>query len=111
MATALNAPVLRPQVDVDSLSRDLRTRQQCIAEITEMIHVTIPSLFPVRMERPSVGLLDDKILTLKFLMNYYVLDFGTSVRYNTDTKYVHVQFNMSLMGILKVAYKSTPTDA
>ncbi|XP_009793552.1 solanesyl diphosphate synthase 3, chloroplastic/mitochondrial-like isoform X2 [Nicotiana tabacum] len=39
MATALNAPVLRPQVDVDSLSRDLRTRQQCIAEITEMIHV------------------------------------------------------------------------
>ncbi|XP_060212525.1 solanesyl-diphosphate synthase 1, mitochondrial-like [Lycium barbarum] len=34
MATALNVPM-----DVDSLSRDLRTRQQCIAEITEMYHV------------------------------------------------------------------------
>ncbi|KAL3330070.1 hypothetical protein AABB24_034098 [Solanum stoloniferum] len=41
MATALNVQIPRsaPQVDVDSLSRDLRTRQQCIAEITEMIHV------------------------------------------------------------------------
>ncbi|MCD9639694.1 Solanesyl diphosphate synthase 3, chloroplastic/mitochondrial [Datura stramonium] len=42
MATALNAQIPRsaPQVDVDSLSGDLRTRQQCIAEITEMIHVS-----------------------------------------------------------------------
>ncbi|XP_059303571.1 solanesyl diphosphate synthase 3, chloroplastic/mitochondrial-like isoform X2 [Lycium ferocissimum] len=41
MATALNVPISRsaPQVDVDSLSMDLRTRQQSIAEITEMIHV------------------------------------------------------------------------
>ncbi|KAM3398407.1 hypothetical protein P3S68_001922 [Capsicum galapagoense] len=41
MATALNVRIPRsaPQVDVDSLSGDLRTRQQCIAEITEMIHV------------------------------------------------------------------------
>ncbi|KAJ8538465.1 hypothetical protein K7X08_027686 [Anisodus acutangulus] len=41
MATALNVPICRsaPQVDVDSLSTDLRTRQQSIAEITEMIHV------------------------------------------------------------------------
>ncbi|KAG5590557.1 hypothetical protein H5410_041071 [Solanum commersonii] len=41
MATALNVQIPRsaPQVDVDSLSGDLRTRQQCIAEITEMIHV------------------------------------------------------------------------
>ncbi|KAJ8533570.1 hypothetical protein K7X08_006894 [Anisodus acutangulus] len=41
MATALDVPIPRsaPQVEVDSLSRDLRTRQQSIAEITEMIHV------------------------------------------------------------------------
>ncbi|KAM3237085.1 Solanesyl diphosphate synthase 3, chloroplastic/mitochondrial [Capsicum annuum] len=41
MATALNVQIPRsaPQVDDDSLSGDLRTRQQCIAEITEMIHV------------------------------------------------------------------------
>lgn len=41
MATALNVQIPRsaPQVDVDSFSGDLRTRQQCIAEITEMIHV------------------------------------------------------------------------
>ncbi|XP_059303562.1 solanesyl diphosphate synthase 3, chloroplastic/mitochondrial-like isoform X1 [Lycium ferocissimum] len=41
MATALNVPIPRsaPQVDVDSVSRDLRTRQQSIADIAEMIHV------------------------------------------------------------------------
>lgn len=45
MATALNVqiPSSAPQLDVDSLSGDLRTRQQCIAEITEMIHVSILS--------------------------------------------------------------------
>ncbi|KAG9145208.1 hypothetical protein Leryth_008969 [Lithospermum erythrorhizon] len=41
MATALNMPVPRspPDVAVGTLSTELRTRQQCIAEITEMIHV------------------------------------------------------------------------
>ncbi|KAK4349422.1 hypothetical protein RND71_032177 [Anisodus tanguticus] len=41
MATALDVPIptSAPQVEVDSLSSDLRTRQQSIAEITEMIHV------------------------------------------------------------------------
>ncbi|CAI9108677.1 OLC1v1008343C1 [Oldenlandia corymbosa var. corymbosa] len=41
MATAIDAPISRPLPDtaVDALSMDLRTRQQCIAEITEMIHV------------------------------------------------------------------------
>ncbi|KAJ8538464.1 hypothetical protein K7X08_027685 [Anisodus acutangulus] len=41
MATALDVPIptSAPQVEVDSLSNDLRTRQQSIAEITEMIHV------------------------------------------------------------------------
>nr|QHD44465.1 geranyl diphosphate synthase [Pogostemon cablin] len=44
MATALNVPMPRqPSVAaVDSLSMELRTRQQCIAEITEMIHVASP---------------------------------------------------------------------
>lgn len=55
MATALNVQIPRsaPQVDVDSFSGDLRTRQQCIAEITEMIHVSIPSLCSDRTGRPS----------------------------------------------------------
>nr|GMD05367.1 solanesyl diphosphate synthase 3, chloroplastic/mitochondrial [Ipomoea batatas] len=41
MATALNAPVPRSpsEVAVDFSSKEVRTRQQCIAEITEMIHV------------------------------------------------------------------------
>ncbi|KAM7472939.1 hypothetical protein LguiA_011122 [Lonicera macranthoides] len=42
MATALNVPVSGPNADgavVDMLSSELRTRQQNIAEITEMIHV------------------------------------------------------------------------
>nr|BCK60967.1 geranyl pyrophosphate synthase 1 [Scoparia dulcis] len=41
MATALNVPMPRRPTDavVDSVSGELRTRQQCIAEITEMIHV------------------------------------------------------------------------
>lgn len=43
MATALNVPVSGPNADgavVDMLSSELRTRQQNIAEITEMIHVS-----------------------------------------------------------------------
>ncbi|XP_073153897.1 solanesyl diphosphate synthase 3, chloroplastic/mitochondrial isoform X3 [Henckelia pumila] len=41
MATALNAPLPRPAPDAagDPLSKELRSRQRCIAEITEMIHV------------------------------------------------------------------------
>uniref|UniRef100_A0A164ZMK2 Uncharacterized protein n=1 Tax=Daucus carota subsp. sativus TaxID=79200 RepID=A0A164ZMK2_DAUCS len=41
MATALNLPISAPVLDngVHMLSTELRTRQQCIAEITEMIHV------------------------------------------------------------------------
>lgn len=41
MATALNLPISAPlpHRGVDMLSTELRTRQQCIAEITEMIHV------------------------------------------------------------------------
>ncbi|KNA19061.1 hypothetical protein SOVF_065190, partial [Spinacia oleracea] len=46
MATALNMPVSMPSVDrlsptgvIDNLETELRRRQQCIAEITEMIHV------------------------------------------------------------------------
>ncbi|KAK1395890.1 Geranyl diphosphate synthase [Heracleum sosnowskyi] len=41
MATALNLPISPPALDkgVHMLSTELRTRQQCIAEITEMIHV------------------------------------------------------------------------
>ena len=42
MATALNLPISAPVLDngVHMLSTELRTRQQCIAEITEMIHVS-----------------------------------------------------------------------
>ncbi|EYU29662.1 hypothetical protein MIMGU_mgv1a007049mg [Erythranthe guttata] len=42
MATALNLPAPRQQphdAAVDNLATELRVRQQCIAEITEMIHV------------------------------------------------------------------------
>ncbi|GMH19646.1 hypothetical protein Nepgr_021487 [Nepenthes gracilis] len=41
MATALSMPVPISSTNrvVDTLAMDLRTRQQCIAEITEMIHV------------------------------------------------------------------------
>nr|WET55166.1 geranyl diphosphate synthase [Elsholtzia luteola] len=41
MATALDVPILRQSSEaaVDSMSAELRSRQQCIAEITEMIHV------------------------------------------------------------------------
>ncbi|KAM0950697.1 putative all-trans-nonaprenyl-diphosphate synthase (geranyl-diphosphate specific) [Dioscorea sansibarensis] len=41
MASALNMPIPQSAVDgvFDNLSRDLRSRQQSIAEITEMIHV------------------------------------------------------------------------
>ncbi|KAL6561945.1 Solanesyl diphosphate synthase 3, chloroplastic/mitochondrial [Orobanche gracilis] len=41
MATALNVSVPRKlsEAAVENLSMELRTRQQCIAEITEMIHV------------------------------------------------------------------------
>ncbi|XP_043703070.1 solanesyl-diphosphate synthase 1, mitochondrial-like isoform X1 [Telopea speciosissima] len=40
MATALNMPIPKPASDgvIDTLSDELRKRQQCIAEITEMIH-------------------------------------------------------------------------
>ena len=48
MATALNMPVPvsasdipSPDRVVDALATELRTRQQCIAEITEMIHVSV----------------------------------------------------------------------
>lgn len=42
MATAIGAPVSRPPpvTAVDTLYSELRTRQQSIAEITEMIHVS-----------------------------------------------------------------------
>ncbi|RVW23092.1 hypothetical protein CK203_099980 [Vitis vinifera] len=42
MATALNVPLPRPALAEvpETLSTELRTRQQCIAEITEMIHVS-----------------------------------------------------------------------
>ncbi|KAK7250970.1 hypothetical protein RIF29_33784 [Crotalaria pallida] len=42
MSTALNLPIPRasPPIELeDTLTTDLRSRQQCIAEITEMIHV------------------------------------------------------------------------
>ncbi|KGN49423.1 solanesyl diphosphate synthase 3, chloroplastic/mitochondrial [Cucumis sativus] len=41
MATALNMPISKPLPHLveDNLTMDLRTRQQCVAEITEMIHV------------------------------------------------------------------------
>ncbi|KAL8468542.1 hypothetical protein ACS0TY_031665 [Phlomoides rotata] len=41
MATALNVQMPRqpPEAAEDTLSRELRSRQQCVAEITEMIHV------------------------------------------------------------------------
>ncbi|KAG6404998.1 hypothetical protein SASPL_132577 [Salvia splendens] len=41
MATALDLPIQRQtsETAVNALSTELRTRQQCIAEITEMIHV------------------------------------------------------------------------
>ncbi|CAI9760077.1 unnamed protein product [Fraxinus pennsylvanica] len=41
MATALNLPMSRlpPDATVHTSSVELRTRQQCVAEITEMIHV------------------------------------------------------------------------
>ncbi|XP_041990897.1 solanesyl diphosphate synthase 3, chloroplastic/mitochondrial-like isoform X1 [Salvia splendens] len=41
MATALDLPIQRQTTEaaVNALSSELRTRQQCIAEITEMIHV------------------------------------------------------------------------
>ncbi|XP_047941610.1 solanesyl diphosphate synthase 3, chloroplastic/mitochondrial-like isoform X1 [Salvia hispanica] len=41
MATALDLPIQRQtsEAAVNALSSELRTRQQCIAEITEMIHV------------------------------------------------------------------------
>ncbi|PIN08988.1 Geranylgeranyl pyrophosphate synthase/Polyprenyl synthetase [Handroanthus impetiginosus] len=41
MATALNTPIPRstPDAAIGTLSMELRSRQQCIAEITEMIHV------------------------------------------------------------------------
>lgn len=42
MATALNMPISKPLPHLveDNLTMDLRTRQQCVAEITEMIHVS-----------------------------------------------------------------------
>lgn len=42
MATALDLPISRqiPQAEVVTLATELRSRQQCIAEITEMIHVS-----------------------------------------------------------------------
>nr|WET55168.1 geranyl diphosphate synthase [Elsholtzia fruticosa] len=41
MATALDVPILRQssKAAVDTMPTELRSRQQCIAEITEMIHV------------------------------------------------------------------------
>ncbi|CAK9321228.1 unnamed protein product [Citrullus colocynthis] len=41
MATALNVSIPKPLPHLvgDNLTMDLRTRQQCVAEITEMIHV------------------------------------------------------------------------
>lgn len=47
MATALNVPISGPTPHgrVDMLPAELRTRQQCIAEITEMIHVRFFSIF------------------------------------------------------------------
>ncbi|XP_022146556.1 solanesyl diphosphate synthase 3, chloroplastic/mitochondrial [Momordica charantia] len=41
MSTALNVPIPKPLPHPveDHLTMDLRTRQQCVAEITEMIHV------------------------------------------------------------------------
>lgn len=42
MATALNVSLteLSPSGPGDALTQELRVRQQCIAEITEMIHVS-----------------------------------------------------------------------
>ena len=44
MATALNVQIPKPASGgvVDMFSTELRTRQQSIAEITEMIHVRFP---------------------------------------------------------------------
>lgn len=53
MATALNVPMTRPAPDAagDPLSVELRSRQRCIAEITEMIHVSdfFPPLKPITL--------------------------------------------------------------
>jgi geranyl diphosphate synthase len=42
MATALNVSIPQPfpSEPVDAFAKELRARQQCIAEITEMIHVS-----------------------------------------------------------------------
>lgn len=46
MATAVDVPIPRqiPEVAVNTLYTELRSRQQCIAEITEMIHVSVLAL-------------------------------------------------------------------
>lgn len=50
MATALNMPMsVQPAAaTVDILPTELRSRHQCLAEITEMIHVS--SFFPFHPE-------------------------------------------------------------
>lgn len=50
MATALNVPMTRqlPEAAVNTSSTELRSRQQSIAEITEMIHVSDFSLPPYK---------------------------------------------------------------
>lgn len=47
MATAIDAPISRtpPDTSLDTLSTELRLRQQSIAEITEMIHVSSLQIF------------------------------------------------------------------
>ena len=41
MSTALNITVPEPPTELqEALSTELRARQQCIAEVTEMIHVS-----------------------------------------------------------------------
>ena len=46
MSTALNVSVPEPSKGLgDTLTGELRTRQQSIAEITEMIHVSSSSFF------------------------------------------------------------------
>ncbi|KAL0398303.1 UNVERIFIED_CONTAM: Solanesyl diphosphate synthase 3, chloroplastic/mitochondrial [Sesamum radiatum] len=68
MATALDVQMPRHHADaaIDTLSTELRTRQQCVAEITEMIHVVSSWRYhdqiPLAYEDMVASLLHDDVL-------------------------------------------------